>query len=202
MAHCERAAKPLLQCLRTTSTKGLPGLPLQSTRAFQSTAVAREETQAEASKSQFHKTPDPTLVSSPRLERRLMRQGLMPVGSRRRRAALQSAPNIPFEQLPYQCFQEARKVLQTAREEKLEEIRKMREKIARFEALSVEEAGGKQVRNSRLGGMKAHLDGLVIKADINDPVVKKKFEDGDGIIPLWFTLSYLGGVVLNCVSCL
>lgn len=116
----------------------------------------------------------------------------MPVGSRRRRAALQSAPNIPFEQLPYQCFQEARKVLQTAREEKLEEIRKMREKIARFEALSVEEAGGKQVRNSRLGGMKAHLDGLVIKADINDPVVKKKFEDGDGMIPLWFTLSYLG----------
>lgn len=97
---------------------------------------------------------------------------------------MQSAPNIPFEQLPYQCFQEARKVLQTAREEKLEEIRKMREKIARFEALSVEEAGGKQVRNSRLGGMKAHLDGLVIKADINDPVVKKKFEDGDGMIPL------------------
>lgn len=110
-----------------------------------------------------------------------MRQGLMPVGSRRRRAALQSAPNIPFEQLPYQCFQEARKVLQTARQEKLEEIRKMREKIARFEALSVEEAGGKQVRNSRLGGMKAHLDDLVIKADINDPVVKKRFEDGDGM---------------------
>lgn len=184
MAHCERASKPLLQCLRTTSTKGLPGLPLQSTRAFQSSAVAHEQAQTETSSQPFHKAPDPALVSSPRLERRLMRQGLTPVGSRRRRAALQDAPNLPFEQLPYQCFQEARKVLQTDRVEKLEGIKKMKEKIARLEALSPEQAGGKQVQRSRLGGMKVHLENLMIQADINDPMVKKRFEDGNGTLSL------------------
>lgn len=187
MAHCERASKPLLQCLRTTSTKGLPGLPLQSTRAFQSTSVAHEEAQTEASSQPFHKAPDPTLVSSPRLERRLMRQGVTPVGSRRRRAALQNAPNLPFEQLPYQCFQEARKVLQADRVEKLEGIKKMEDKITRLEALSPEEAGGKQVQSSRLGGMRVHLEDLMIKADINDPMVKKRFEDGNGTVSLWST---------------
>ena len=188
MAHCERASKPLLQCLRTTSTKGLPSLSLQSTRAFQSTAVTHdEEAQTEASSQPFHKAPDPTLVSSPRLERRLMRQGVTPVGSRRRRAALQNAPNLPFEQLPYQCFQEARKVLQADRMEKLEGIKKMEDKITRLEALSPEEAGGKQVQSSRLGGMKVHLEDLMIKADINDPMVKKRFEDGNGTVSLWST---------------
>lgn len=180
MAHCERASKPLLQCLRTTSTKGLPGLPLQSTRAFQSTSPAREEAQAESQSAPFHKAPDPRLVSSPRLEKRLLRQGIMPVGSRRRRAALQDSGNIPFEQLPYQCFQEARKFLLADRVEKLEEIGRLRDKIARLEARSPEEAGGKQVQNSRLGGMRAVLEKLKIQADINDPMVKKTFEDGQG----------------------
>lgn len=190
MAHCERASKPLLQCLRTTSTKGLPGLPLQSTRAFQSSPVAHEQAQTETSSQPFHRAPDPALVSSPRLERRLMRQGLTPVGSRRRRAALQNAPNLPFEQLPYQCFQEARKVLQADRVEKLEVIKKMKEKIARLEALSPEQAGGKQVQRSRLGGMKVHLENLMIQADINDPMVKKRFEDGNGTLSLSSTFFF------------
>lgn len=180
MAHCERASKPLLQCLRNSSTKGLPGLQWQSTRAFQSTSLASEEAQTEAKSQPFYKSPDPELVSSPRLERKLLRQGVTPVGSRRRRAALQNSANIPFEQLPYQCFQEARKVLLADRVEKLGEIEKIRAKIARIEALSEEQAGGKQVQNSRLGGLKAHLEKCKIHADINDPMVKKRFEDGQG----------------------
>lgn len=38
------------------------------------------------------------------------------VGSRRRRQAIKSSGTVPFEQLPYQCFQEARKVMQQDRE--------------------------------------------------------------------------------------
>ncbi|PYH43825.1 mitochondrial 54S ribosomal protein mL38 [Aspergillus saccharolyticus JOP 1030-1] len=180
MAHCERASKPLLQCLQKTYTKGLPGLQLQSTRAFQTTALAREEVQTEIKSQPFHKAPDPALVSSPRLERKLLRQGVSPIGSRRRRVALQDSLNIPFEQLPYQCFQEARKVLLADREEKLRDITSMREKISRLEALTTEQAGGEQVKKSKLRAMELHLEHLKIQADINDPLVKKKFEDGQG----------------------
>lgn len=180
MAHCERASKPLLQCLRTSYTRGLPGFQLQSSRAFQSTAFVRDEAQTETKSEPFYKAPDPLLVTSPRLERKLLKQGIAPIGSRRRRAALQGSANIPFEQLPYQCFQEARKILLADRGEKLKEIETMRDKIARFKALSVKEAGGLQARKSRLVAMEQHLERLKILADINDPLVKKKFEDGQG----------------------
>ncbi|KAJ5939061.1 hypothetical protein N7466_002195 [Penicillium verhagenii] len=177
MAHCERASKPLLQCLRNSYTRSLPGVQIQ-TRGFQSTAGVAN---AQPEQSQpFHKNPDPSLVSSPRLERRLMRQGTAPIGSRRRRAALQGAGSLPFEQLPYQCFQEARKVLLADRAEKLEEIESMRQKIARVEAQPVEQAGGDISRKSRVTAMQLHLEKLKILADINDPLVKRKFEDGQG----------------------
>lgn len=113
-----------------------------------------------------------------------MRQGISPIGSRRRRAALQGSANIPFEQLPYQCFQEARKVLLADRQQKLEEIEAMRQKIARVEALSPDEAGSEKSRKSRLNAMQLHLERLKIHADINDPLVKRKFEDGQGMLDL------------------
>lgn len=181
MAHCERASKPLLQCLRATYVRGLPGVHGQSARGFQSTAAPRDEAQAESQNLPFNKNPDPTLVSSPRLERRLMRKGIAPIGSRRRRAALQNASNIPFEQLPYQCFQEARKILLADREEKLKEIESTRQRLSRLQSVSLEEAGGLQVKKSRTRAMELHLERLKILADINDPLVKRRFEDGLGI---------------------
>jgi large subunit ribosomal protein L35 len=108
-----------------------------------------------------------------------MRQGILPVGSRRRRAALQNSDNLPFEQLPYQCFQEARKVLLADREEKLNDITATSEKIARIRALPEEELS-KQSNVARLKALELHLENLKVQADINDPLVKKKFEDGQG----------------------
>ncbi|BCS19323.1 mitochondrial 54S ribosomal protein mL38 [Aspergillus puulaauensis] len=179
MAHCERASRPLIQCLQRSSMRGLSGLQLQTTRAFQTTVVAQEEAQTEAASQPFYKSPDPSLVSSPRLERRLMRQGILPVGSRRRRAALQGASSVPIEQLPYQCFQEARKVLLSDREQKLEEITATSEKIAKIQALPAEERA-KNSTHSRIRALEIHLEKLKVLADINDPLVKKKFEDGQG----------------------
>ncbi|KAL2849071.1 phosphatidylethanolamine-binding protein [Aspergillus pseudodeflectus] len=179
MAHCERASRPLIQCLQKSSMRGISSLQLQSTRAFQTTTILRDETQTEAKTQAFYKAPDPALVSSPRLERRLMRQGILPVGSRRRRAALQNSDNLPFEQLPYQCFQEARKVLLADREEKLNDITATSEKIARIRALPEEELS-KQSNVARLKALELHLEHLKVQADINDPLVKKKFEDGQG----------------------
>ncbi|KAL3432629.1 phosphatidylethanolamine-binding protein [Aspergillus tetrazonus] len=178
MAHCERASRPIIQCLSKSSIRGISSVQLQ-TRAFQTTAAVQEEAQTEAKSQPFYKAPDPALVSSPRLERRLMRQGILPIGSRRRRAALQTTDSLPFEQLPYQCFQEARKVLIADREEKLKEIATTSEKIAKIQALPEEERT-KHSTHSRLRALEVHLDRLKVLADINDPLVKKKFEDGQG----------------------
>lgn len=203
MAACERASRPLIQCIQKTCTRGLPGLQLQSTRTFQSTALAREEVQTETQSQPFYKNPDPALVTSPRLERKLLKQGVAPIGSRRRRAALQSSANIPFEQLPYQCFQEARKVLLADREEKIKKITAMREKIARLQAIPTEEAGGEQVQKSKLRAMELELERLKILADINDPIVKKKFEDGQGTSELKKEYHSLSSshmqLTLNCI---
>lgn len=178
MAHCERASRPLLQCLRSTYVRGLSGFQGQPTRGFQSTAVPREDAQPE---SQDEQNLDPALVSSPRMEKAIMRKGVAPIGSRRRRAALQGSPGIPFEQLPYQCFQEARKILLEDREEKLKQIEATREKLSTLQATPAEDAGGLQAKRSRTGVMEHQLERLKILADINDPMVKKRFEDGLGI---------------------
>ncbi|CAI4214816.1 unnamed protein product [Parascedosporium putredinis] len=104
-----------------------------------------------------------------------------PVGSRRRRAALRSGPNVPFEQLPYQCFQEARAIIRADREEKVEAIRAELAKIARLEAADPSTLkGGERKKELRLTSLREHVEQLKILADINDPVVKRKFEDGVG----------------------
>jgi large subunit ribosomal protein L35 len=129
---------------------------------------------------------DPNSVEDKRSERRLIRrEGIQPVGSRRRRAVIRRATmrnvsQVPFEQLPYQCFQEARKFLLDDREEKLKQIKtqtlRLRNLIAQDPAVS----GGVEAKEARIRSMRNYINELVILADINDPVVKKNFEDGLG----------------------
>ncbi len=111
-----------------------------------------------------------------------MKNGIMPIGSRRRRAAIKTSDNIPFEQLPYHCFQEARKVLQADREEKLQLIQTERLRISNLVATDASTlSGGEAQKQRRLDSMRRHLEYLKIQADINDPLIKKRFEDGEGI---------------------
>jgi len=129
-------------------------------------------------------TLNPNLVSTRRDERILQRSGIQPIGSRRRRAALQNSANIPFEQLPYQCFQEARKVLQDDRTEKIAQVEMQRARIERLKGQDVKGlSGAEAMKKLRLESMRRHLEHLKILADINDPLVKKRFEDGDGESP-------------------
>ena len=124
---------------------------------------------------------DPNTASTRREERILIRQGNPPVGSRRRRAAVRTTQDIPFEQLPYQCFQEARKVLLEDRQQKIKEIETQR---ARIERLKMQDTGNRrmalQFKEKRLLSMMQRLEKLKVLADINDPLVKKRFEDGKG----------------------
>lgn len=66
------------------------------------------------------------------------------------------------------------------REEKVRQIQTQRQRIARLSQQDPSISGGEQQKNNRLESMRKHLEHLKILADINDPLVKKKFEDGLG----------------------
>ena len=123
---------------------------------------------------------DPVVVSTHKQDKRPAKTAARLIGSRRRRAAIKSTGSIPFEQLPYQCFQEARKILQADREEKIRQIEVERNRIAKVQAQDVASSGGAASKKGRLIAMHKHLEHLKILADINDPVIKKRFEDGQG----------------------
>lgn len=110
----------------------------------------------------------------------MQEQHQVPVGSRRKRAAVRSTQNIPFIELPYQCFQEARKVLQEYREEKLEAIANQRKRIEKLMDKVVVGDAEQAKKEHQLKSMRRHLEDLKIQADVNDPIVKKRFEDGQG----------------------
>lgn len=173
-----------LQCLRSLITTSTAEKTHHSSRPFTTSTQSQDHAQAEATpKPSFYRSPDPATVFVPRLERRLTRAGTPPIGSRRRRVALQGTSNIPFEQLPYQCFQEARKILLADREEKLKQIEVERARIARLKDADPELSGGELRKQNRLRSMNRTLEKLKILADINDPMVKKRFEDGLGNSP-------------------
>jgi large subunit ribosomal protein L35 len=159
------------------ATPATPPPPPQDASASASAAAAIPEYM------QKWGTLDPQMVENKKQERRLLRRDqVQPVGSRRRRAvlrrsALQQTAEIPFDQLPYQCFQEARKVLLEDRKEKLSDIQLQQQRIERAKA-----ASNGPTSENRIRSMQRHLDELIILADINDPVVKKKFEDGQGTV--------------------
>ncbi|KAI0150308.1 ribosomal protein YmL35 [Xylariaceae sp. FL1272] len=124
---------------------------------------------------------DPNTTTAHWAERKLMRMGSAPVGSRRRRAAVRTSENVPFDQLPYQCFQEARKILQQDRNEKIAAIAKELAKIKRLEGTPADQVpGGQRKKDLRLKSLRKYVEELKILADINDPMVKRKFEDGLG----------------------
>ena len=179
MSGCSRrAAQPLSRCLRT-QTNAL-------TKSFSTTAIRAEAT-GEAYKAEIVAAKpqwNPEIVTSRKGEKDLFEHGIMPIGSRRRRAAIGSSQNIPFEQLPYQTFQEARAVLQADREKKIKEIEIERGRIQRLDAKNAKDVGGEQQKQNKLDSMRRHLEHLKILADINDPMIKKRFEDGEGMLKL------------------
>ncbi|KAI6893306.1 hypothetical protein KC355_g20815, partial [Hortaea werneckii] len=160
----DRTARPLARCWRCA----------HQARSFSVSASSRLEAQ-QTSPSETTPPPstparDPNTVSTRSGERQLLReQGLQPIGSRRRRAAIATTSSIPFSQLPYQCFQEARSFLQEDRKEKLQQIQQQRDRIERLRAkqCAPQDEAHKELR---LTSMRRRLDDLKILADINDPM--------------------------------
>lgn len=179
MATTSYLIRPPLRCFQHVPRPAL-GISL-ATRRLTTTASPRDE--ASLQNTSTPRPPlNPLLVSTRREERQLIRTGVQPIGSRRRRAALQAPDSVPFEQLPYQCFQEARKILAADREEKLRQIEVERRRIKHCKARDPAELGGENSKKGKLVRMQKYLQHLKILADINDPTIKMRFEDGKGDI--------------------
>jgi large subunit ribosomal protein L35 len=186
MAHAVRPLTICSRCLNHRSNAISSLIP--SFRSLSTGQSLRKELQQNTTEPEASPPPlsrpvlDPNLVSTASQEARLLKhQKLVPIGSRRRRAAVKSTANVPFEQLPYQCFQEARKVLAEDRAEKVKQIETQRARIARLAEQDPAVSGGEASKQRRLDSMRRELERLKILADINDPMVKKRFEDGDGM---------------------
>ncbi len=66
------------------------------------------------------------------------------------------------------------------REEKLAKIAVERQRIAALQAKDASACGGDHEKERRLRSMRVYLEGLKILADINDPIIKKRYEDDEG----------------------
>ncbi|KAK0742268.1 phosphatidylethanolamine-binding protein [Apiosordaria backusii] len=196
MSGTQQVARPLVRSLRqaTTSTATCQSRPIVAAiRQFSSTPSRSDETTtttpagsdaqklaADAAILGKKKASEITVIKQGSEEElaKLLSPGL---GSIRRRAAIATTGDIPFEQLPYQCFQEARKVLAQDREEKITKIKAELAKIKRIEETDPSTyRGGEEYKQKRLESLRQHVEELKIQADINDPMVKRKFEDGQG----------------------
>ena len=175
--------RPAARCLRKTQHQKC------ILSSFSTTTCRPEQVSVETSSTPEPPPPpaklNPNFITTRKEEHLLAAEGRMPIGSRRRRAAIQSTSNIPFEQLPYQCFQEARKILAADREQKLIQIEEERKRIAKVHETPIEKLGGEASKKGKLIAMHKYLEELKILADINDPMVKKRFEDGDGTFALY-----------------
>ncbi|KAI1496753.1 hypothetical protein F5X99DRAFT_399347 [Biscogniauxia marginata] len=218
MSSCQRVARPLAQSLRqerllqnstrlrafstsaprqdesSTTTSATPPPPSSPPPAASTTPADQAQAASDASKKQRmqERLLDRETTTAHWAERKLLRMGTPPVGSRRRRAALRTSQNLPFEQLPYQCFQEARRLLQEDRAEKLRAIAKELAKVRRLEDTPADQLpGGERRKNRRLESLRKYVEELKILADINDPVVKRKFEDGFGTCNIWLSFLFV-----------
>lgn len=73
-------------------------------------------------------------------------------------------------------------MLAADRAEKLEQIAEERSRISRLLATDAANVkGGEENKQRKLEAMRRHLEYLKIQADINDPMIKKRFEDGKGM---------------------
>lgn len=177
MSRCQAVARPLARQLRQQPCAFRP-LTTGAARAAEVHEQGAVAASSSAEPSALDLDPNTVL---PEFEMHLMKAGKMPIGSRRRRVAMRTTQNIPFEQLPYQAFQEARRILAADREDKLLKINAGLEKVSRLESKDASEVvGGQKMKDTKLASLRREVERLKLLADANDPLVKKRFEDGLG----------------------
>ena len=188
--------RPALHCLRHAARR-LPKATC-SPRSFTASTHRKDESLEPASSPAPSPPPiTPNTISTPPKERQI---SAYIKGPRRRRGVILPFDAMPFEQMPYQCFQEARAVLAEERVRKLAEIETMKKRIARWQDVPASDLGGEYVKKGKLVRMQNYLEKLKILADSNDPVIKKRFEDGMGLFSFSLLISITYFVFLSLQS--
>jgi large subunit ribosomal protein L35 len=148
------------------------GTASYQSRLFTTSSPIKNNDVVESTTSTTSISIDPNTVFTAKGEKELASLGKTPIGSRRRRAALASSPGIPFEQLPYQCFQEALKIVAEERAETVKKLEHELEKIGRMQKLVDEGGPNTAKRQAKIRDMTKYVNDLTIQADIHDPRIK------------------------------
>jgi len=69
----------------------------------------------------------------------------------------------------------------------------MRSRIANVQAQDAAVSGGEKAKEARLRSMRNYVEELKVLADINDPMVKKRHEDGEGMKLSQYVIDNLSG---------
>lgn len=190
MSRCQQVGRPILRSLQQgvktsrsfTTTCSRTQDVVSDNRTVAAPPPPPQSTDADSTHPDWKtRRLDPNTTTLRWAEKKLLKSGTPPVGSRRRRVAIRTSDNVPFEQLPYQAFQEALKILKADRQQKLEEIVEATKRLRFVEATDPATLkGGEAMKARRVDSLRKHIDELKILADINDPLVKRRFEDGLG----------------------
>ncbi|KAK0626705.1 phosphatidylethanolamine-binding protein [Immersiella caudata] len=181
MPRSQQVARPIVRSLQQSCSAAVPQTRSIAARQFSSTASRNDEGTTQQPAASAPQRLSDIVTGSHWTPEQLEKLTSHTMGSRRRRAALATSSDIPFEQMPYQCFQEARKIVNEDRQEKVAKIIAETEKIKRIEAANASTfRGGESYKQKRLVSLRAYVEELKILADINDPLVKRRFEDGMG----------------------
>jgi len=165
MSRCPQLGRPIARRLRPGKAISSISAPSIASRSLSGTPNCRDEAAAAPPTT----TADAT-SSTPEV-----------VPSWTGKPANVSGKLTAFLEHPYQCFQEARRILEDDRREKLVEIVRETDKIRRLEAQDASVfRGGEKFKTKRLSSLRTHVEKLKILADINDPIVKMRFESGRG----------------------
>ena len=76
------------------------------------------------------------------------------------------------------------------------QIEEERKRIKKVQETPAERLGGEVSKKGKLVAMQKYLEDMKIWADINDPLVKKRFEDGKGV---YHTLHFSPLPVESCM---
>lgn len=171
MAHHIRTIEPSLRALLQ------PQRYLSNTRSFATSALRLDEAGLE-SISTTPLAPPPLLDTDAarRDQQSTNKPGQSSASSRRLRGATRFSKIL---RQPYQCYQEALKIIQADREVKLKQIKLEQERIARVKAQDLSQT----LRKKKLNAMEKHLEYLKVLTDINDPEIKRRFEERRGTSP-------------------
>lgn len=112
------------------------------------------------------------------------------------------ANTYDWDAMDYHCFQEARRLLAADRADKIRRILEQQALIRHIEAQDGDAVYrcGEKYKQRRLASLRREVHRLKILADINDPEIRRRFEDGLGKLAVIGNRSLLRGAYIALLT--